>query len=151
MNLTAPIGIWRVMGQFLPRPAEIGRSPAATRSRNAICLCIWPLNPFRNLRDGPSAMPRGYEHSDVRAKWIGGVVAFLVIGCNRHYTSFWVFNYEYWGRAPQTQDAWSTADPRYRPEDPHQRTQGFKFLRLPTWRAFRAREDADLNTVRVVE
>ena len=100
--------------------------------------------PVARPQGWPERDAEGYEQSDVRPKWIGGVVAFLIIGAIAIHFILG-FQLRILGHRSPTQDAWSGAAHATRPEIPTSapRLQ----LSAPADLAdFRSREDANLNT-----
>lgn len=100
--------------------------------------------PVARPQGWPERDAEGYEQRDVRAKWIGGVVAFLIIGAIAIHFILG-FQLRILGKSPPTRDAWSGAAHAARPEIPTNapRLQ----LSAPADLAdFRSREDADLNS-----
>ena len=99
--------------------------------------------PVSKPQGWPERDAEGYEQSDVRAKWIGGVVAFLVIGAIAIHFILG-FQLRILGKSSQPQDAWarnSSTAPPLRTNIP--RLQ----LSAPADLAdFRSREDAELNS-----
>jgi hypothetical protein len=101
------------------------------------------IEPVSKPQGWPERSARGYEHSDVRAKWIGGVVAFLVI-CAIAMHFILGLQLRILGNSSATQDAWSTAT-HVRPEIPTNAPK-LQISAPADLAAFRAREDADMNT-----
>ena len=92
----------------------------------------------------PEHDAKGYEQSDVRAKWIGGLVAFLVIGAVAiHFILR--FQLGILSKRPPTRDAWSTAARGTRPQIPTNMPK-LQISAPADLAAFRSREDADLNS-----
>jgi hypothetical protein len=102
------------------------------------------IEPVAKPQGWPERDAEGYEQSDVRAKWIGGVVAFLIIGA---ITIHFILGFQLriFGKSSPTRDAWSRASYTIRRQIPTNapRLQ----LSAPADLAdFRFREDADLNS-----
>jgi hypothetical protein len=99
--------------------------------------------PVARPQGWPERNAKGYEQSDVRAKWIGGVVAFLVIGAVAIHFALRL-QLGFLAKRPVTRDAWSTAA-RVAPAIP---TNAPKLqISAPADLAvFRSREDTELNT-----
>jgi hypothetical protein len=99
--------------------------------------------PVSKPQGWPEPDAEGYEQSDVRAQWIGGVVAFLVLGAVAiHFVLGWQLNAL--GKKKPPRDQWSSV---VRPSQQQTRTN-FPRLQIsaPADLAdFRAREEAELN------
>ncbi len=99
--------------------------------------------PVARPQGWPERDAKGYERSDVRAKWIGGVVAFLVIGAVAlHFILR--FQLHFLAKRPPTQDTWSTATRGTRPQIPTN-VPRLQISAPADLAAFRSREDAELN------
>lgn len=100
--------------------------------------------PVSRPQGWPEREAEGYERSDVRARWIGGVVVFLVLGAvTIHFVLGWQLKALGSKKAPR--DQWSSVARSLRP----QARTNFPRLQIsaPVDLAdFRAREEADLNT-----
>jgi hypothetical protein len=92
----------------------------------------------------PEPDAEGYEKSDVRAKWIGGVVAFLIIGAvSLHFILRFQLNIL--GKSRPTRDAWSSPNRLVRAEVPSNAPR-LQISAPADLAEFRAREDKDLDT-----
>jgi hypothetical protein len=100
--------------------------------------------PVARPQGWPERNAEGYEQSDVRPKWIGGVVAFLIIGAIAIHFILG-FQLRILGKSSQTRDAWSGAAQVTRPQIP---TNAPKLQVSPSTDLadFRSRENAELNT-----
>jgi hypothetical protein len=98
--------------------------------------------PVARPQGWPERDAHGYERSDVRAKWIGAVVAFLVIGA---IAIHFILRLQLGilAKRPPTRDAWSIAA-RVAPEIPTNLPR-LQISAPADLAAFRSREDADLN------
>jgi len=99
--------------------------------------------PIAKPQGWPERDAQGYERSDIRAKWIGGVVALLAIGLIAMHFILG-FQLRILEKSPPTRDAWSGATRATHPEIP---TNAPKLqISAPADLAdFRSREDAELN------
>jgi len=100
--------------------------------------------PVARPQGWPERDAKGYEQSDVRAKWIGGVVAFLVIGAVAIHFILHV-QLRFLAKRPPTSDAWSTPTRFARPEFPTNAPR-LQLSAPADLAAFRSREDAELNS-----
>jgi hypothetical protein len=100
--------------------------------------------PVSRPQGWPERDAQGYERSDVRAKWIGGVVAFLIIGAIAIHFILHV-QLRILAKRPATQDAWSTAVRGLRPEFPSNAPK-LQISAPADLAAFRSREDTELGT-----
>jgi hypothetical protein len=100
--------------------------------------------PVARPQGWPERNAKGYERSDVRAKWIGGVVAFLVIGA---VALHFVLRLQlgFLAKRPPPRDAWSTAAARVTPEIPTN-VPRLQISAPADLAAFRSHEDVELNT-----
>jgi hypothetical protein len=99
--------------------------------------------PVARPQGWPERDARGYERSDVRSKWIGAVVALLVIGAVAiHFILR--FQLGILAKRPATRDLWSTAA-RVAPQVPTN-VPRLQISAPADLAAFRSREDVDLNT-----
>lgn len=100
--------------------------------------------PVSRPQGWPEPGAKGYEKSDVRAKWIGGVVTFLIIGAIAIHFIL-AGQLRFLGKSPPTRDAWSSPITRIRPEMP---TNASRLQLSPTvdLADFRSREEAKLNS-----
>jgi hypothetical protein len=100
--------------------------------------------PVSTPQGWPERNAKGYEQRDVRAKWIGGVVVFLVIGAFAiHFILH--FQLRFLAKSPPTQDVWSNSNRVSRPEFPAN-TPRLQLSAPADLAAFRSREDAELNS-----
>src|ERR1051326_1896926 len=100
--------------------------------------------PVSKPQGWPEPDAEGYEKSDVRAKWIGGVVAFLIVGAIALHFILGL-QLGILGKSSPTRDAWSSPNHAARSEIPTNapRLQ----LSAPADLAdLRSREDNELNT-----
>ncbi len=100
--------------------------------------------PVARPQGWPEPGGEGYEKSDVRPKWIGGVVAFLVIGAVALHFIL-KFQLGILKKSPPTQDAWSSPNHARRTEIPSNMPR-LQISAPADLADFRAREDNDLNT-----
>jgi hypothetical protein len=100
--------------------------------------------PVSRPQGWPERDAKGYEQSDVRTKWIGGVVAFLVIGAVAIHFALRV-QLGILAKTPATRDAWSSEVRGARPEIPTNAPK-LQISAPADLAAFRSREDSDLNT-----
>lgn len=102
------------------------------------------IEPASRPQGHPEREAEGYERSDVRARWIGGVVAFLAVGAvTIHFVLGWQL--KRLGSKKPPRDQWSSVA---RPRQPQVRTN-FPHLQLSApadLSDFRAREETELNT-----
>jgi hypothetical protein len=101
------------------------------------------IEPVSRPQGWPERNARGYERSDVRAKWIGGVVAFLVIAAIALHFILGL-QLRMLGKSSATQDAWSTVT-HVATEIPTSAPK-LQISAPADLAAFRAHEDADWNT-----
>ena len=100
--------------------------------------------PVSRPQGWPERDAHGYERSDVRAKWIGTVVAFLAIGAVAiHFILH--LQLGVLAKRPQPQDLWSSAARGARPEIPTN-VPRLQISAPADLAAFRSREDTELNT-----
>jgi hypothetical protein len=100
--------------------------------------------PVSRPQGWPERDAKGYERSDVRAKWIGAVVAFLAIGAVAiHFILH--FQLGILTKRPPPRDAWSTAAARVTPQIPTNAPR-LQISAPADLAAFRSREDAELNS-----
>jgi hypothetical protein len=100
--------------------------------------------PVARPQGWPEPHAKGYEKSDVRAKWIGGVVAFLIIGAVALHFILGV-QLRILGRSSPTRDAWSSPNRPLHAEIPTNAPR-LQISAPADLADFRAREDSDLNT-----
>jgi hypothetical protein len=100
--------------------------------------------PIAKPQGWPEPGGEGYEKSDVRAKWIGGVVAFLIFGAIALHFILGV-QLRILGRSPPTRDAWSSPNRPLHPEVPSNAPR-LQISAPADLADFRAREDNELNT-----
>jgi len=100
--------------------------------------------PVSRPQGWPERDAKGYEQSDARAKWIGGVVAFLIIGAIALHFILG-FQLRILGKSPPKQDAWPGAAHGVGPQIP---TNAPKLQVSSTvdLAEFRSREDVELNS-----
>src|SRR5580765_2293246 len=100
--------------------------------------------PVSRPQGWPEPDAKGYERSDVRAKWIGAVVVFLIIGA---VALHFILRLQigFLAKKPATQDAWASAARGTRPEIPTN-VPKLQISEPADLAAFRSREDADLNS-----
>jgi hypothetical protein len=100
--------------------------------------------PVARPQGWPERDAKGYERSDVRAKWIGGVVAFLIIGAVALHFILRL-QLHVLAKRPPAKDIWSTAVRGTRPEIPTN-TPRLQISAPADLAEFRSREDTELNT-----
>ena len=99
--------------------------------------------PVSRPQGWPEPDGRGYEHSDVRAKWIGAVVAFIVISAVVVHFGL-KLQLHVLGKKPQPSDAWSGLAQGAGPEIPTN-VPRLQVSAPADLSAFRSSEDAELN------
>jgi hypothetical protein len=100
--------------------------------------------PVARPQGWPEPDTKGYEKSDIRAKWIGGVVAFLIVGAiTIHFIS--ALQLRTLKKSLPTRDAWSSPNQPLHPEIPTNAPR-LQLSARADLEDLRAREDSELNT-----
>jgi hypothetical protein len=101
-------------------------------------------NPVAQPQGWPERDAEGYEKRDIRAKWIGGVVAFIFIGLIAMHFILG-FQLRILGKTPPPPDAWSSAGREFHAEIPNNAPK-LQISAPADLAGFRSREDAELNS-----
>jgi hypothetical protein len=100
--------------------------------------------PVAKPQGWPEPDGEGYEKSDVRAKWIGGAVVFLVIGAIALHFILGV-QLRILAKSSPTRDAWSSPNRPLHAEIPTNAPK-LQIFAPADLADFHAREDSELNT-----
>lgn len=100
--------------------------------------------PVATPQGWPERDAKGYERSDVRAKWIGGIVAFMIIGAIALHFILRL-QLHVLSKRPPARDTWTTAIRGTRPEIPTNAPR-LQISAPADLAEFRSREDAELNS-----
>ena len=100
--------------------------------------------PVARPQGWPERDAKGYERSDVRAKWIGGIVAFLIIGAVALHFILRL-QLHVLAKRPPAKDIWSTAVRVTRPEIPTN-VPRLQISAPADLAEFRSHEDTELST-----